>query len=831
MSASPLVTIFSSRHGDRINAAREMDLPEIERVIRSAPPAAAKDRLPLLKLAKFGDTLTAKNSYRHDTNVLAVTGIEGDYDGEGAPMQHAVDALTALGLAAILYTSASHNIVDPPHSNGGPRWRVICPLSRPLEGTEPELRERRRNLTGVLNAILGGILSAESFALSQSFYFGPIAGRPEPEIVRLDGVCLDELETPPAPVFPPKPAGASQRAHDGGVGPDRSRDLMRRVARDVRAGLADYEIIALHRAHPHAADQSDPDRAVMRCIDKVRAEIAGEGSAAVTGDAVPDAAAPEAQGSAGVDAITAGMEPDVRELVRSLKDTEIILPNDYVPFPFAARHLFRLLARRREAYVRNGVVLELNGQQLDVMTAAKLRSRIDSHGRRVLAVKTLNHGGVALLPKRCSGDNAEALLVTREAGEYLPPIAMVSPTAVLVARDGELVTLGAGYHDDGGGILVLGAQEPQTVGIDEAVRELLALTEEFRFASDADRSRAIAGFIGPALRAGGLLPGHAMMSCKEADESQTGKGYLVRVEQAIYGEHPVPLAKRGGGVGSLDEDIGAQLLRAKMFVVIDNVRGKLDSEYLEMILTADDEVPVRVPYRGQVTVSVRRMSFSLTSNGIVATRDLGNRLLITRLLKHRPERGFKKFPEGGLLEHVRARQAYYLGAVHAVIREWHEAGKPRMETEHSFREWVGALDWIVQGIFGLRPLLEGHAAAVERVGNPALGWLRAVALAVVKAHREGQMLSATELAEICADESIELPGFRDATSDDERRKQVGRLLGKCFDGNDELTVDTVHVKRWERDDPRRTGRNQRRYQFWRGDTRPGTAAWEDYGDA
>ncbi len=530
----------------------------------------------------------------------------------------------------------------------------------------------------------------------------------------------------------------------------------------------------------------------------------------------------------------AGMEPDVRELVRSLKDTEIILPNDYVPFPFAARHLFRLLARRREAFIRNGVVLELQDNKLDIMTAAKLRSRIDSHGRRVLAVKTLKHGGLALLPKRCSGDSADALLVTREAGEYLPAIEMVATTPVLIERDGQLVTLGAGYHPDGGGILVLGAQEPPTVGIDEATAALVGLLDDFRFATEPDKSRAIAMLIGPALRAGGLLPGHALMNCIEADQSQTGKGYFVRLQQAIYGEVPVPVGRRNGGVGSLDEDIGGQLLRAKMFVLLDNVRGALDSEYLETILTADGEVTVRLPHRGQVTVNVRRMTFSITSNGMLTTRDLGNRLLITRLLKCRPENGFKAYPEGGLLEHVRARQAYYLGAVHAVLREWYEAGKPSLATAHSFREWVGALDWIIQAIFGLPPLLEGHDAAKERVGNPALAWLRAVALAAVKAHKEGHMFGAAELAQMCADETIELPGVKDALGDEERRQQVGRLLAKCFTeaDNGTLTIDTVHVKRLERVDPLRAPKLIRRYQFWRGDSPPAVADfWGDEANA
>jgi putative DNA primase/helicase len=62
------------------------------------------------------------------------------------------------------------------------------------------------------------------------------------------------------------------RARDpnGGIGPDRSKDLLRRVGLDVRNGLADYEIHARHEGHPHVIDQADGPRAIQRCIDLVR---------------------------------------------------------------------------------------------------------------------------------------------------------------------------------------------------------------------------------------------------------------------------------------------------------------------------------------------------------------------------------------------------------------------------------------------------------------------------------------------------------------------------------------------------------------------------------
>lgn len=66
-----------------------------------------------------------------------------------------------------------------------------------------------------------------------------------------------------------KPRGRA-RDPNGGIGPDRSKDLLARVGKDVRAGLADYEIHARHEGHPHAVDQADPERAIQRCIDLAR---------------------------------------------------------------------------------------------------------------------------------------------------------------------------------------------------------------------------------------------------------------------------------------------------------------------------------------------------------------------------------------------------------------------------------------------------------------------------------------------------------------------------------------------------------------------------------
>jgi len=97
--------------------------------------------------------------------VLAISGIEADYDGEAMPFDDAVEVLTKAGVSAILYTS-------PSHTEDTPRWRVLCPTSRELPP------ERRDKLMGRLNGLFRGCFSGESWTLSQSYYFGSVNSNP-----------------------------------------------------------------------------------------------------------------------------------------------------------------------------------------------------------------------------------------------------------------------------------------------------------------------------------------------------------------------------------------------------------------------------------------------------------------------------------------------------------------------------------------------------------------------------------------------------------------------------------------------------------------------------
>lgn len=497
-----------------------------------------------------------------------------------------------------------------------------------------------------------------------------------------------------------------------------------------------------------------------------------------------------------------------------------VLPNDHYPFPDAAWRIFGEIAKTRTLFVRGSAVVELietfHGNELSIVTSTAFRSRLDGYGNWLYAYVAVNDG-VALRPKRCSEDTAKALLATREAQEILPRIELVAAASLIVECNGAPLVLGPGYHEKFR-VLVIGGELPPEVPLDEAVAALRGLLADYDFQSPGDASRALAALITPALKMGRLLNGPTPVDAAEADQSQAGKTFRHKLARAIYREQAYPVALREGGVGSLDESISQALLSGKPFVVIDNVRGLIGSQYLESVITTPGCVSARVPHRGEVNLDASRVTFQLSSNGVETTPDFANRSCIVRIRKRPKNFQFRTCPEGDLLRHVEANQPYYLGCVFAVVWEWILRGKPHTtESRHDFREWAQALDWIVQNLFGTTALMDGHEQAQERVSNPALSWLRQVCLVTDRAGKCGQEISATEIFELCVEEGVEFP--RRSGSEmrtEEGRKLVGQLLARAFRQVDGavLVLDYYRVKRCdgtEYDEKNHTYRKVKRY--------------------
>ncbi|MBC8357010.1 MAG: hypothetical protein H8E66_33985 [Planctomycetes bacterium] len=472
--------------------------------------------------------------------------------------------------------------------------------------------------------------------------------------------------------------------------------------------------------------------------------------------------------------------------------------------------LGRLMTESGRYFARGGALcrLDTDDHGASVLTQLKPASLPAAFEGVAKLVKrsTDGEGGIVESPTTCSESTARLILHSEPFIAELPPIRVLTQCPVLIERDGELIEVSEYDRESG---VMAGGWSAEDVSLEDARRLLAELLQDFRFASASDASRAAAAFITPALVFGGLLGGRPPIDLGEADFSQSGKGFRNKLTTAIYGHSPRTVTqRRDRGVGSLEESFDTVLIKGASFISLDNMRGKIDSPSIESFMT-EDHYQARMPFMAPVDIDPRRIVVMMTSNRAEITIDLANRSSCTLILKQADGYKFAEYQIGDILDHVQRHRARYLGAVFAIIREWHSKGKPQTdETRHDFRKWARTLDWIVQEVLGFAPLLDGHRMTQERMCSPALSWLREVALLVRQAKMLGKWMRPYEILDLLEDHSaVEMPGLKDDGDDlsDEKVRQrilqaIGRRLKQCFKDKDQISIDAIDIERHDGQD-------------------------------
>ena len=471
----------------------------------------------------------------------------------------------------------------------------------------------------------------------------------------------------------------------------------------------------------------------------------------------------------------------------------------------AAEKIFAVIAPTNTLFQRGGQIVrpkkdDFGNLALREVKSTEFRSTIESYDKTVGAWR-VGKSGMELKKVVCPEETAKALIASAPAQNLLPKISILLNAPALAEDNGKLTLLAPGYNDVLGGVFVAGGKIPPKVPLNEAVSAIKELLVDFNFKTPSDKSRAIALLLSPAMRFGGLIEGHFPLDVAEADQSQSGKGYRHQVWASIYGEQPQVFAQRKGGVGGLEEDLGQAILRGRPFIQCDNVRGDINSQTFESVLTCEGPFSVRGFRQKSTEVDVRRFNFQLSSNNWHTTEDLVNRAMIVSIQKQPSDYKWKTYDEGNreLLQHVKNNQPYYLGCTHSVIWEWHQRGKPRSsESRHSFREWVQIMDWIVQEIFGEGPLIDDtHEAVKNRITSPAQNTLRTLGICL---EREGRLeldLSATEIAWFCQDNSIEVLGRKLSGEDSKDARAIGSMFKSEFNDKHEISVEQFTITKHE----------------------------------
>lgn len=506
---------------------------------------------------------------------------------------------------------------------------------------------------------------------------------------------------------------------------------------------------------------------------------------------------------------------------------EVILPGLETTIVESSQKIGGLLAKTERHYNRGGVLVRkldsaAEAVRLEPISPPAFCSEIESVAT-VLEWKDSEKHGPNLRHAVCKESHARQIMAATAFLSQLPPITLVSPAPVLIERGGELHVIN-GYDRESG----IWAAGPDVEEVDlETAKSLLgAMLADFNFATESDRSRAVAAVITPALIMGKLISGRSPIDAGEADESQSGKGFRLKLTAAVYRQQIHAVAQRERGVGGIQEAFDAKLIEGHTFISLDNIRGKINSPGFESFLT-EQTYSARIPHSPPMTIDPSRVVVMLTTNKAELTPDLANRCSITRILKRPVGTDYAKFPEGDIHAHIVANQPNFLGAVFAIVREWYRQRKPRIDApRHDFRIWAGSLGYIVEKILGGAPLLQGHREIQNRMSNPSANWLRDIAIEICRRGLDGKKLRPGKILDLILDAGIETPGIdpnADYDSGDVYRNAsaaVGRRLSRSVVG-DRYIIDAYAVERHTGVDEQ--FREKTEYLFERVEATPATA--------
>lgn len=366
---------------------------------------------------------------------------------------------------------------------------------------------------------------------------------------------------------------------------------------------------------------------------------------------------------------------------------------------------------------------------------------------------------------------------------HLPVIRSLHNAPVLyLTEDRELRVIGPGY-DPQTGMYVLSrkAVKPHP-DWEVGVQKILKRISDWRFVDDADKSRLMAGWVTPAMVIGNFLNGdRAPIQFFEADTPQAGKGFAAKVIATVYGEKMVPVTQKSGhGLGSFEEKFDAALLMGRPFILCDNMRKSLDSQSLESFAT-ESEYAARAFRRGYIAVDPRNYVVYITSNGMSTTVDASRRFNVVRFVKQPRAHPFWHDKDGrDLLAHMSYFHRYYLGVIWSILHEWHRRGMPATnENRHDFRGWASAVDWIIQNLFGLPPLMQGCDEIRDRMSSEYLTFVRNLCQAIKHSDRLDVDLFTADIAAICGDRRIAIPDLQ-SKAEDADIKQLGIIFKSVF---------------------------------------------------
>jgi putative DNA primase/helicase len=713
------VTFFSDEFATKKREAA-VDLDALTNSIKHTS-RPAKERLPWLKFARFGDVKTANGSLRHDANVNCLTGIEADYDaamvnGRIISFAEAVATMQQAELSAIVYTS-------PRYTEDTQKWRILCPFSEERPPANRDLYMAR------LNGLFEGAFSLESWTLSQSYYFGSINQNPSHEAVRIEGICIDRADWLDLTAIG-RPEKPQPKGGNGQHPPSRPEDITDKRIRGLVESLLD------HVRHAGEREKYYTLRDIGYTFGGYLHLIGWTVEQAVTAliEALPNTVQDwEAARTTARKAVQAGKEkpldlenrpnPGARRPYPANDDR----PEETEAEPGALAETPLIVMRAGERHLAADAALAamhsagvpFYRRDKDLVRILRIKMKL-SNGDEVFVpavvavtqptlLRTLGHTvrwqkfnhkkeQVSVDPPTAV---AEQILGMIDEWPF-PPLRGVIATQTM-RHDGTLLTQ-PGYDATTG--LVLFEPPPMPPVPDQPTKRdaldalalLNGLLEEFVFAEDGNvsRSAAMSMIMTSTLRgAMSVAPMHVITK----PEAGTGGSYLQDLVASIaIGERCPVMSLMPGDDKENEKRLQSAALTQQPIIALDNLSRTLMGDFLCQLIERP-QVQVRRLGRNDDLVSVANSAFLMANgNNLIIGADTVRRVVQISLdadMENPETRSFKRNPVAEVL----ADRGRYVAAILTIARAYVVAGRPgRLSPLASFEDWSdlvrSAITWL-----------------------------------------------------------------------------------------------------------------------------------------
>lgn len=244
-----------------------------------------------------------------------------------------------------------------------------------------------------------------------------------------------------------------------------------------------------------------------------------------------------------------------------------------------------------------------------------------------------------------------------------------------VGADGGIVKK-PGYYAADKTLLLPHGMSVSAMPLADAREVLLDWVADFPFASQSGIAHAIGLALTPLVRR--MIRGPVPPVLIEAPKPRTGKTLLA---QALAAPSSGWVAVRPFPDRPEEQEkaVFAALLKGKPVIVLDNLKGRIDSPTLEMTLTAYPTVSGRILGASDEVEVAARSQWVLTSNNGEFSEDMIGRLVVIRL-DRRTERpdllDVKSLRHPDIKGWMEDNKNVLLSALLTLVKEWNLAGRP-----------------------------------------------------------------------------------------------------------------------------------------------------------